>query len=397
MHVGCVARRRCACNTRRVSNPGAPQDDRNATGRGIRLAGRGLAAAGLLGLGVIGSWGALVPALPEPVAWTAPDAATASIPGARYSFFALGDTGERHFLPSLREGQLAVARGLTAHDQVAPVDALILLGDNFYPDGLARDDLAQRVAVNLVWPYCRFADLTGPRSPEVAEACSLPAALRRDPAPALFAVLGNHDHDLAESPGLQREAGPEFVANWQVPAGLVEVIEPVPGLSLVLIDSPAVRSEADLASVTAALRAARGPWRIVAAHHPIAERRDGTAESPGPEIRRALRRADVRVQLFLSGHHHNLQAIEMGTGDPTLHVISGGGATRKPIERDFVGRLIARETTGFARVDLVEGDGREELVVSLHATPRYPAVFWKQAELIGRWGITRNGVVSERP
>ena len=38
-----------------------------------------------------------------------------------------------------------------------------------------------------------------------------------------------------------------------------------------------------------------------------------------------------------------------------------------------------------------------KLVVSLHATPRYPAIFWKQAELIGRWGITRNGVVSERP
>ena len=41
----------------------------------------------------------------------------------------------------------SVARGLVAEDRRAPVDALVLLGDNFYPYGLQRFELLEQALV----------------------------------------------------------------------------------------------------------------------------------------------------------------------------------------------------------------------------------------------------------
>ena len=53
------------------------------------------------------------------------------------SLLAVGDTGRPHrWFPGLFEGQVAVANGMAAEDEREPIDAVILLGDNFYNIGV---------------------------------------------------------------------------------------------------------------------------------------------------------------------------------------------------------------------------------------------------------------------
>jgi len=135
---------------------------------------------------------------------------------ASLSFLAVGDTGKRHrIVARLSEGQIAVADAMALEDRHHPVDALVLLGDNFYMRGLESHELVPRLRENLVLPYCRFLDLSGPRSPEVSSSCHVPESGRH--VIPIHAVLGNHDLAAEESPRLQREVVPEFVVNWSMP------------------------------------------------------------------------------------------------------------------------------------------------------------------------------------
>ena len=115
-----------------------------------------------------------------------------------------------------------MGRGLALEDRRQPVDALLLLGDNFYANGLERDDLVERLRENVVGPFCHFVELEGPRSPEVAGACREAPSLRH-PIP-LLVLFGNHDHTAPESPALQRETVPGFVSNWRVAEGPVQLV-----------------------------------------------------------------------------------------------------------------------------------------------------------------------------
>lgn len=315
------------------------------------------------------------------------------LPQARaFSLLALGDTGETLPWRPFGEGQRSVARGLALEDRRAPVQALVLLGDNFYPDGLESRDLVERLRDNLVRPYCRFL-APGPRWSEVADACSVPQD-ERHPVPVL-AVLGNHDYNSEESPALERETVPRFVASWSVNAGAADVVELSPELSVIRIDSERVKAEGRSEPVAAAIARARGAWRILVTHEPIALR-DGRKASPGSFsalVRDAIARAGRPVQLVLTGHRHNLQVIRLDLGGrPALHVIAGGGSNRKPLrEPPFRGRAFASAATGFARVDLLGTGAAQGLLVSVYTMPRYPIHFWREPRLVSRWWIGRDG------
>lgn len=313
------------------------------------------------------------------------------------SLLAVGDTGGRHALPFLREGQRSVARGMDAVDAEAPVDALVLLGDLFYPDGLRTRELAQRVRDNVVLPYCRFVDLDGGRFAEVAAACDRPGG-KRHPVP-IYAVAGNHDYDSRESPELEHRVLREFVSNWHMQDGAASVVELAPGVSLVLVDTPAVIRSGDFQAIHAALREARGPWRIVAAHLPVAPgdpTADAEWQSPVPPLEH-FSLPDAPVQLYLAGHRHSLQVIEGTAPGPALHVIAGSGATIRPVRSRYDDRRVALERTGFVRVDRACGNGGPRLVVSLYTTPRFPFVFWEPPRLASRWSVDLAGRVSALP
>jgi hypothetical protein len=311
----------------------------------------------------------------------------------RISLLATGDTGTRHALPWLRAGQRSVARGMAAEDRRRAVDAIVLLGDLFYPRGLTRETLVERVRENLVRPYCRFADLSGPRSREVAGACDEPEP-RRHPVP-IFAVPGNHDYKSPQGPELERRAIPEFLPNWRMHDGIAATVELGSGLSLVLVDTPALSRSGDFAALRAALRRARGPWRIVAAHLPAAPgdaAADAEWRSPLPPLAH-FSLPEAPVQLYLAGHRHNLQVIEGRPPGPALHVIAGSGGNARPVRSAYADRRFAREQTGFARVDLLGRGADQRLTVSLFTMPRHPIVFWAEPRLVSRWSVDRAGGV----
>jgi len=313
----------------------------------------------------------------------------------RLSFFAFGDTGvvPRRFT-RWEQTQIRVGKVVEAEQRRRPADALVLLGDNFYPDGLAETELTDRVRENLVRPYCIFLALDGPAWPSVADACE-PARRGDRPVP-FYAVLGNHDHTLPDSPRLQREVIPRFIPNWHVPSGPVEVVELAdddlaPGVSLILFDAHALADEGDVASLDRALHEARGPWRILVGHYPI------HALHPGPWIRKALDAIDVPVQLHLSGHEHNLQVGAPPSGDPALEVVAGTGASQCPVRSLVEGSRFALVQPGFSRIDLV-GEGEDaRLVVTLVALPVSSLAIWVPPRVVTRWSVGLRGDVREEP
>jgi hypothetical protein len=352
--------------------------------RRFSLALGGLAAVAL----ALFVWGGLEPA-PE-LAAGAPAPPDACLAAPRWSLLVTGDTGKYRPWRPWAEGQRAVGRGLELEDRRAPADGLLLLGDNFYPDGLLRHELVARVRRNVVLPFCRFAAAEGPRWGEVADACQRPAAERR-PVP-IFAVLGNHDHKGPESPELERLAIPEFVSNWRLSEGVAEVVEPAPGVSLVLADSEQLAESGSFAPLRDALARAPGPWRILALHHPVALREGKPPGRYEAGVARAVAEAGRAVQLVLSGHRHDLQIIELPPPYAGLHVISGAGSQPRELRvPPFAGRRFGvGNAAGFARLDLGGEGAAEGVCVSLFTTPRSPIYFWRAPRLVSRWWVGRD-------
>jgi hypothetical protein len=289
------------------------------------------------------------------------------------SVLAVGDTGETPE-PTTGRRQLLVAAALAAEDRRQRADALVLLGDQFYPIGLEERELVHRVRENVVRPLCHFTVLDGIRSAEVADACGTPS---EDPR-VIHVVLGNHDYMSKPSPALQREVVPGLVSNWRVHEGVAEVVQ-LGGLSLVLFDSMAIfldpRKGAELASV---LAASPGPWRVLAGHQPPinvdSDEWEGPRSPPyGKAVQEAMRSAGVPIHLMLAGHEHNLQLLPGGGDGPALYAIAGGGSNpRGPADHELE-TLVAEETLGFARIDLVDRPEGRALVVSLLAVDgRWP-------------------------
>lgn len=312
-----------------------------------------------------------------------------------FSLLAVGDAGAPPSDDVDYPRMLAVTGAMADEDEEHPATAVLLLGDNFYPAGLKSSELVARVRANLVRPFCRFVATDGARYGEVAFSCSHPK--RRLP---IFALLGNHDYQAPESPRLQRSVVPEFVSNWQMPAGLAQGHEFAGGVSLILFDAEAVVGGADLAPLVSVLRDSAGPWRILAGHRPMA-----TSGSPSPSaefadyrasVRRAITEAGVRVQLFVSGHEHRLAILEMSAPDPGLHLISGAGSNRRKNRAANPGVREDFEALGFARIDRVGTGTEARLSVSLYRVHRY---WWIRLIvdrwLAARWSVDVSGHVSQ--
>ncbi|MBW2245427.1 MAG: metallophosphoesterase [Deltaproteobacteria bacterium] len=317
-----------------------------------------------------------------------PDAAPAPGP---LSLLVLGDTGQPIGGPlaALRP-QHQVARALVAEDESAEVHGLVLLGDNFYPDGIEDDELKDRMRANVVAPYCRFLTFTSRGRGSLEESCGVAEAYRH-PVP-LYAVLGNHDYGERESPQLQKEVVPEYIKSWRMP-DQVDVHELPGGVSLIPFQSmPLVRGKNE-GQLVRALRRSKGPFRILAAHHPIADPGNGHDPKYSRRVRSAIAQAGVPVHLFLGGHEHNLQVIAGdGKGDAALHVISGAGSDTRKVKPSSRKRLFGAESLGFARVDRVEAAGEPILRVTMFTVPSTPGL---GREVSARFEVGLDGDIRE--
>jgi len=301
------------------------------------------------------------------------------------SLIAVGDTGVPPRWPMTWYGtQLAVARAMDAEHRRHPVRALVLPGDNFYPAGPLREEAARRIRENLVAPYCRFLDLSGPRSAEVAAGCRVAPSARR-PVPVV-AVLGNHDHMSDESPALERELVPAFLPGWRMAPGEVAIEEIEGGLSLVHFDSTPLLYH-DPTELSDAIGRARGPWRILVGHHPLVGSGWDWDVHYRDRVLGAIRDAGVDVHLLLAGHDHNLQVGVAPAPELPLQVVAGSGASDRNPRIDLLGRSFVLRAPGFVRVD---GAG-EGLVVSVFSTAERPIQRWRAPRLEACYRVEANG------
>jgi hypothetical protein len=305
----------------------------------------------------------------------------------RWSVLAVGDSGHREKWSPWVTPQRAVGDALAATHRARPAAALLLLGDNFYPDGLEPSEAEARIAMNVVAPLCTFLDLAAPQGARVEARCEVPPA-RRLPIP-VRAVLGNHDWRAAESPDLEQGLVPQYVANWKLEKGSW-LEETDAGVSLVYFESTNGRSPEGGEALRALLASSRGPWRIVVSHHPIDD-----SERSAP-LRAAIAASGVPVALWLAGHEHNLQISEPGAPGPALQAVAGSGAHATGVKYEIPGRRFFRRALGYARVDLVTDPataGGEELVVSLVEVRPVPAALWERAHVVARFAVDARGSV----
>jgi hypothetical protein len=314
--------------------------------------------------------------------------------GPRFSLLAVGATGAPESDKDRYETQLAVAAALEEEDRERPVDALILLGSNFLDEGLTESELVPRVAANIVRPYCRFLSLTASRSREVSKACPV-HTIERHPVPVV-ALRGEHDLQAPESHRLQVEVLPEFVRNWRMSDAPAIAYALGPGLSVIAFDSAPVYAGGEPVGLVEALKSSHGPWRILAAHHPLPIVEGGV----GSERQRAYREkildaielSGVKVQVVLSAHSHNLQLF---TPEPPAHglqVISGSGSSAAPIAGETPRRRLGVSEPGFARVDLVGEGSQAQLVVTLRTLPKRFG-----SSVVGRVAVAMDGSVAAAP
>ena len=314
---------------------------------------------------------------------------TSSVPTT--SLFAVGDTGSPWGLaPQLFEGQLAVGVAMQRAHERRPIDAFILLGDNFYPNGLIAKELLPRIAENVARPYCAFVD----PSPELAVHLEDACIKSEQPRPKIFAVIGNHDLTAPGSHDLQRNTIPRFVQNWEMPAADGPAIRELPGgLSLIFLNSDYPWGDLETQRLTLALENAQGPWRVIVGHRPPIAGHPQLSQM----IAQAAERSDRIVHAYLAGHVHVLAAIRGALPAPALTVIAGSGShaeRQDTTEYRIEGADVILEALGFARLDVMAESTPARLEVTLFQTPQSAALAFLGTSTIAHYEIDLDGSIA---
>ncbi len=214
-------------------------------------------------------------------------------------FFAFGDCGTGG------KGQARVAAGMVARARAAPPSFFVLLGDNFYPDGV--DDLDDsKWRTHFEEPY---AD----------------AAFARP----FYVTLGNHDHRGNVQAQLDYAHGHP---RWLLPAPWYEFHVMLPGGAIAdfyaldttqLIDETAV-AEQQLQWLADALGRSNGRWQIVLGHHSVRSTQSRNLGNYRERLEPVLRGFGVDLALF--GHDHFSQWL-VPVGELHVAIAGGGGGT----------------------------------------------------------------------
>jgi tartrate-resistant acid phosphatase type 5 len=248
-------------------------------------------------------------------------------PAAAQSFLVLGDWG--------RDGdrvQRQVAQGLARAAREIDSRFVLSVGDNFYPAGVhSVHDPQWRTSFEEVY---------------VDPALQTP----------WFVALGNHDYRGApRAQMLYSRLSPR----WRMPGRYFTVgadQHGIAGLELFVLDTTPMIPSADesfqrlmhgdspilfklrahhqMAWLRGALGRSQAPWKIVVGHHPVFS--GGGRDTPELVDRLQPILAEHGVQLYLNGHHHDLQHI---VRDGVDYVCSGSGSS--------VGTLDMRKGTQF--------------------------------------------------
>ncbi len=234
------------------------------------------------------------PPPPAPAAASSPAA-----PGPR--FFAVGDSGTGG------PDQFRVAKAIFQKCAASGCDFGLLLGDNFYPDGVSSPDDPQW-KTKFEQPYAEILSAGIP----------------------FYAVLGNHDYadNKDWSRGAHQLAYGQTHPAFRMPAEHYS-FESGSASFLALDTSPLEAGVGDAEGLQGArvkewTSARARPWLIAFGHHPY--RSNGTNGNAGRRLARFVEdRLCGRAELYLAGHDHNLQLLQPSRDCQTLQVVSGGG------------------------------------------------------------------------
>lgn len=240
--------------------------------------------------------------------------------------------------------------------QLHRIDAVLLVGDNFYPCGIHSLDDPQWTKITQ-----HFGPLRVP----------------------IFAVLGNHDYgDPQLDNGKLDTCGPtdpdaeleetQRFADWHFPARSYELHSPL--VDIVMVDTQPIASgftEPFRGSATATedvqflkeeLEHSTATWRIVVGHHTIYS--SGVHGRTNDSLRRNMRALlpvlDSRhgADLYICGHDHDLELIGNEAGARPWFLISGAGSgldamrLRSSAEPPTIFPVPLNSFLGFAIVDI---------------------------------------------
>ncbi len=276
--------------------------------------------------------------------------------GDTLRFIVTGDAGSTH--SQLRDGLVAVATRMH-------IDAILLVGDNFYPCGVSGVADPQ---------WTKITQHFGPTH--------LP----------IYPILGNHDYgDPQERPGLDHyvmcgHPDPEAelaetgrIPEWHFPARNYVLRSPLADIVMTDTEPVALAFPAPLAGsldaaqerawIADAVEHAHARWRIVVGHHTIyssgmhGRKNDATQQRVRDELLPLYR--EHGVDLYICGHDHDMELIgdlQRRAGEP-LFLISGAGSGLDPLRArkasdeppTIYPKMPAQSYLGFAVLEIERG------------------------------------------
>ena len=190
--------------------------------------------------------------------------------------------------------EYATAAAMTRLLRNGPIDGLILLGDNVYPDG----------------------------DPELLEqTVFIPFGSLLYSGTELLAILGNHDVENGNGPGQIEALG--MPGRWYS--------QEFDDLLFIGLDSTIPEDPAQIEWLTETLAASEAHWKIVATHHPPYSAGHRGSDGPSRDAFVPIFE-QYGVDLVLSGHDHDYQRSKPING--ITYVVSGGGGKIRPTSAD---------------------------------------------------------------
>jgi hypothetical protein len=260
--------------------------------------------------------------LPPPV-FTVPNA------GASIRVVLFGDFGDGS------ESQRTTAAAIRNEHAKNPFDFGLTLGDNFYESGSQGPDDPR-------WKT-QWEDLYGP------------LGIR------FYAVLGNHDWKLPDSPAAEILYSQKS-RSWHMPAPYYTFV--AGDIQFFAVDTNEV-SEEQLGWLRGTLERSTARWKLVYGHHPIySAGQHGDTERLVEHLLPVLR---GRADAYFCGHDHDMQHLEPD-GGVHFFVAGAGGAHQRPMHphprtifarTDLHGFAVIDATRSHLTVRFVADDGSE--------------------------------------
>jgi len=229
---------------------------------------------------------------------------------------AFGDFGEGN------EPQRRTAAAMVAYHKVHPFNFGITLGDNFYPSGLTS-------LANPRWKS-QFEDLYGEMGIKI------------------YAILGNHDYYDPRSPIAEVDYS-KTSPDWRLESSYYTFVA---GPAQFFAIDTVCLAQTELDWLARELASSKSRWKLVYGHYPIysaTEDDQGLIKKLLPVLKAGA--ADI----YLSGHHHNLQVLKP---DGNLHywISGGGGAHLHPLRWSYQRAVYKQKANGFTVLEADEGD-----------------------------------------